>query len=453
MEPTGPLEQRANGEAEGLISGSETDPMRPRRRPGVTVEAQAATWDSTVFAISVGAAIRYLEVPADRVPAFLQSVDRGELDSELTALATTPTGAVLDLPGRIRRLAAFDRIIRGAVAQAERDPVTGQLTEAGWRPRKRRRDDPDRTGRSSHEHQHAESASSVGAAAGTAAPVAVGAVARAGWWSAGTTAVAAVSAVVVVAVAVIFVVARSGSEPADVAAVARDAATTAAESTAAAATAAATAQTVSAPVAAPTTITTPIGTTPVGTTPVGTTPIGTTPVGTTPVGGNAVGSTPGAGTAASAVAPSAASATADAAAAGSRNPFTGTYNFTRTVAEANGNDNYSQGATDSGTLRLTAACDSLTCAVTGGGDWGTATVSGDSLEFTGTAPDRCPNNPGISTTDAWTVSLSTSGSKVVDGATRVQKMTGTGTITVADANGCDAEVRPVTYSYSFTRVG
>ncbi len=383
-----------------------------------------------MFAVSAGTAVRYLEVPAERVPAFLAAVDRGDLDGDLRSIATTPTGATLDLPGRVRRLAAFDRLVRGAVAHAERDPVTGRLMDTGRRPRKRDRDDPSRHDGSAPEHSAPGDAAQAGSAAGAAASPAVASViARTGRWSPATAAVAAVVAVVVAA-AVIFVVARSGSGGTDGAASA-------------------------APPSAPVSI-------------------AATAPGATTAAGSAGGTTAAsAGAASAAGSPSARSTTTKASASpstgsasgsgasatarpvepGANNPFTGRYAFTRTVTENSGNENFPIGTKDSGTLELTATCDAATCPVTLGGGGGVAKRAGDTLAFAGNSPEACPDDAGITVTDSWTVNLKPSGESVVGGVRRVTAMTGTGSVTVSEPNGCPSEIKPITYAYTAKRVG
>ncbi len=436
----------------------------------MTVHAEAATWDSTVFAVTVGSAVRYLEVPAERVPAFLDSVDRGELDADLVALATTPTGAALDLPGRVRRLAAFDRLVRGAVAQAERDPMTGELTGSGWRPRKRRRDEQhgdQQNGLERHGGERSKADSSPGSsrsegldsagagAGGTSVPAAV--VAHPAWWSGGAAAVAAVSAVVVLAAVVIFVVARSGSDAGDGSGTVAAPPPVAVTSSVAASGAATTAGTNAGPAVS--------GTAAVTTAAV---PAAPTTGDRTASGGPAAAAPPasaagastspaqGSPTATARSSPQSASSSqsarssAPAGAAGAGNPLAGKYAFTRTVTANNGNTSFPVGKTDSGTLELSADCDAPTCAVTlVGGDVGKR--SGNQLAFAGTEPEPCPADPSITSTDSWTLTLKPAGETEVDGVRRVAKFTGTGTLTVSDSNGCRSEVAPVAFKYTGTR--
>lgn len=412
------------------------DPLRPRQRPGVRVEAEAATWESVVFAIMVGTAVRYLEVPAAQVQPFLDKVDSGELDDELVALATTRTGAALNLPGRIRTLAAFDRLVRGAVARAERDPLTGELTGAGWRPRKRRRDDrsrsesdqqPDPTSQvnASHAPTHPPAVTpvAVGSAVGSAAGSAVGSVGKAGLLSSPAVAVGAVVAVVVMVAAVVFAVARPGEDPqAGADAAAPPLATSSALSSAAGASQGAN----SAP---------------------GTSAPGTSQVATT------AAATPAAATTAATAAPAATAGSAGTGSAGTgsgapaANPIAGKYSGVRTITANSGHPEAAIGTSESLDLTLTAACAAPTCAVSAKG-WGTAAVAGSTLKFSGTATEPCKDSPGITVEDAWSVTLKAG---PADASGAVQSLTGVGTVTVSALNGCNAKVYPLTWSYSITR--
>ncbi len=404
------------------------DPLHPRQRPGLRVEAEVATWESVVFAISVGSAVRYLEVPAAQVPPFLEKVDSGELDDELEALATTRTGATLNMPGRIRTLGAFDRLVRGAVARAERDPLSGELTGPGWRPRKRRRDDrsrsdpdrqPDLSSRAGAPHAPTHPPAVTPMTVGSAAGPAVAPVVKAGWWSSPAVAVGAVVAVVVVVAAVVFAVARPGTDPEQAASVAAPPAATSAAVTSA--------EAPSAP----------------GTSAASSSDAGSSTAVTSAAGTSAAGT--------SVAATAAPSATARPSGTGSgalaANPIAGSYSGVRTVTANSGHPEVPIGRSEPLDLTIAAACADPNCAVSVKG-WGTAAAAGSTLKFSGTAAGPCPGSPGITVEDAWTVTLK-AGPANASGA--VESLTGVGTLTTSALNGCNGTVYPLTYSYSMTR--
>ena len=432
---------------------TDNDFLRPRLRPGgLRVEAEAATWESTVFAISIGLSVRYLEVPAEQVGAFLAAVDAGQFDEELAGIARTSTGASKERPGRVRAIAAFDRVLRTALSRAERDPGTGQLGDPGSREHKRQRDDnqSSRHDRSQSSHSQAGAgqpvAAGAGAGAGAAAVTAavagpsvgavgssVAAVAARSWWSSPIVAVGAVVAVVVVAAGAVFALTRPADEPVTTVAVA---VSSSAESvappavsgdTSSAGAAVSSGPASSAVTSAPTSVPSAAVSSAVSSEPVASAAASAAPVGSVPA----------------APAPGA---------PGSNNQFAGTYTFTRTVTENTGNTDFPIGTTESGSLTLTAACDEPTCAIDGE-RFGVPTVSGNQLAFAGTAPAPCPVDPGITTQLAFTVTVTAADPTPVDGVPRVGAMQGVGTLTVSDLAGCTSEVRPITYSYDLTRTG
>ncbi|MGS0685985.1 hypothetical protein ACVBEQ_12700 [Nakamurella sp. GG22] len=413
------------------------DPLRPRQRPGVRVEAEVATWESVVFAITVGAAVRYLEVPAAQVPLFLEKVDSGELDEDLVELATRPTGATLNMPGRIRTLAAFDRLVRGAVARAERDPLSGELTGPGWRPRKRRRDD---RSRSESDHQpdptthsiptptpsprapaHQPAMTPVGAGA------AIAPVVKGGWWSSPAVAVGAVVAVVVLVAGVVFAVARPSDDPQTRA----DAAATVS------------------PASTPTAAASAVVTSALATSASGTSASGTSAPGTSAAGTSAAATTAGTSAAPTAAPSATARPSGTSSGAPPANPIAGTYSGVRTITANSGHPEAAIGTSEPLDLTITAACAEPTCAVSAKG-WGTAAVTGSTLKFSGTATEPCKDSPGITVEDSWSVTLKAA---AADPSGAVQKLTGVGTVTVSALNGCDAKVYPLTWSYSITRSG
>ena len=416
------------------------DPLRMRQRPGFEVDAQSATWESTVFAITAGSSVRYLEVPANEVAQFLDVVDSGALDDELVGLASTPTGAVLNAPGRIRKLAAFDRLVRHAIARAERDPSTGQLAEPGWKPRKRQRDDEARDHTDRHADQPSQpSAEPVSATAPvTAEPSSVAAAivpsaAKGAWWSTPMIAAGAATAVVVViAVAAVFVITRSDDDPragATDGAVASASASPGAVSSTGGGSAVISAGTAGAGPAS--------GSATADDSTIPSTSVQDTnsagPFLTTSITGSAAESV---GT------ESAAAPTVPA------NPLAGSFALVRTVTDNSGNSAIPVGQTDTGTITFTAECADPGCVVASA-DWGTASVSGSQVSFNGTASEVCTNDPSISVVDSWTITLQAAGQE--SGA--VTSLQGTGTLTVSALNGCNAEIRPLTQSYSLTRTG
>lgn len=405
------------------------DPLRMRQRPGFEVDAQSATWESTVFAITAGSSVRYLEVPANQVVQFLDVVDSGALDDELVGLASTPTGAVLNAPGRIRKLAAFDRLVRQAIARAERDPSTGQLAEPGWKPRKRQRDDEARDHTDRHADQPSQpSAEPVSATAPvTAVPPSVAAAiahsaAKGAWLSTPMIAAGAAMAVVVViaAAAAVFVVTRSDDDSragATDGAVASAPASTGAVSSTDGGSAVISAGTAGAGPAS-------------GSAAAGDSTITSTSVQDTNSAGPFVGTE------------SAAAPTVPA------NPLAGSFALVRTVTDNSGNSAIPVGQTDTGTITFTAECAGPGCVVASA-DWGTASVSGSQVSFNGTVSEVCGNDPSISVVDSWTITLQTAGQE----SGVVTSLQGTGTLTVSALNGCHAEIRPLTQSYSLTRTG
>lgn len=423
------------------------DPLRVRQRPGVEVDARAATWESTVFAIAAGQSVRYLEVPANEVRAFLDAVDNGELDDELVGLASTPTGAVLDAPGRIRKLAAFDRLVRHAVARSERDPVTGRIAEPDWRPRKRERDDEasrhvdrsnEHAARSTGDATATEptvaaamvSTTTVAAAAISTAAISAGTIitAKRAWWSSPAVVAGAVAAVVVIAAGTVLLI-RSGDDPESAA------------STGAAVTASASAGVLSsisgsteAPAVSP--ATGPAGAAAAS----APTSTASATESSRPADSPPADSPP-------AEAPPAESLVVPA---GPVNPLAGSYAMTRTIIDNSGNNEVAIGTVDTGTVTFTAECAEPGCAISG--DWGPATISGSQVSFSGTVAEPCKNDPNdnsISVIDSWSVSLQIGGQE--SGA--VTSLSGTGVVTVSELNGCDAEIRPLTQSYELTRTG
>jgi hypothetical protein len=412
---------------------TDDDPLRTRSRPGgIRVDAEAATWESTVFAISVGASRRYLEVPAEQVVMFLAAVDAGQLDDELAGIAGAPTGATRDRPGRIRGIAAFDRVLLSALSRAERDPVTGQLIEPGPRQHKRQRDD-DPASRIDH-GSAASSGSSVPAgaavtvsadAAGAAVTVSaagtgVAAVATRSWWSSPVVAVGAVVAVVVVVAGTVFALTRPADEPATAAvAVSSQAVSSQAVSSPAVTESA---ESAAGPTAGPSD------------------------------GPTAPITSPAAGSPTASAVPSPLTSSPAAGVPGSNNQFAGTYTFTRTVTANSGNADFPIGTTDSGSVTLTAACDEPTCAIDGE-RFGVPTISGNQLAFSVTGQQPCTSDPSITVTLAATITVDVAGTVAVDGVSKVGAMQGVGTLTVSDPAGCPGEIQPITYSYDLTRTG
>lgn len=408
---------------EGQVSSA--DPLRKRERPGFEVDAQSATWESIVFAITAGASVRYLEVPANEVALFLDAVDSGKLDNELIGLATTPTGAVLNAPNRSRKLAAFDRIVRQAIARVERDTSTGQLSEPGWQPRKRRRDDKarDSTDRQSEQppQPSAQPVSATTQVAASTAPTVAAAVvvlpaAKRAWWSSPVAAVGAVVVVVAVAVVAVTLATRTRQDSnADA--------------------------TLGALISAP---------------------ASTSPAPASGGSAGVSGASDGAGAVAAvdstttsvpntstATATLAASITASTAAPTvPRHPLEGSFALVRTVTDNSGNPAVPVGTTDTGTVTFTADCADPQCAVSSQ-DWGAASISGSQVDFSGTASEPCPDDPSIAVTDSWTITLQTTGQE----AGAVTSLQGTGTLTSSELNGCSAQVYPLTSSYALTRTG
>ena len=86
------------------------DVIRPRERPGCTVTAEIATWDTTVFSMSGPWRRAYASVPRASLPLFLRALDTGRLDGVLSAyLDATPEG---------RRLASWQDAVRPGLFDA-----------------------------------------------------------------------------------------------------------------------------------------------------------------------------------------------------------------------------------------------------------------------------------------------------------------------------------------------
>jgi hypothetical protein len=84
--------------------------LRPRERPGFTITAEVATWDTTVFAVSGHFRRAYASVPRASLPRFLRSVDTGRLDGVLSDyLEARPEG---------RRLASWSDAVRPGLFDA-----------------------------------------------------------------------------------------------------------------------------------------------------------------------------------------------------------------------------------------------------------------------------------------------------------------------------------------------
>lgn len=84
--------------------------LEPRERPGFTVTAEVATWDTTVFAVSGPWRRAYASVPRASLHRFLRALDGGRLDGVLTEF--------LDAPIEGRRLASWNDAVRPGLFDA-----------------------------------------------------------------------------------------------------------------------------------------------------------------------------------------------------------------------------------------------------------------------------------------------------------------------------------------------
>lgn len=84
--------------------------IRARERPGFTVTAEVATWDTTVFAVSGPWRRAFASVPRASLPRFLRALDSGRLDQVLTDY--------LDAPAEGRRLGSWHDAVRPGLFDA-----------------------------------------------------------------------------------------------------------------------------------------------------------------------------------------------------------------------------------------------------------------------------------------------------------------------------------------------
>jgi hypothetical protein len=106
-----------------------------RRRPGLLVEADVATWDGTVFEVRNDAATALVTVPRRDLEGFLVALDGGRLDDVLRA--AVEAAAARRLPplrasNQLDELGAYATMTaRDDLVPVERDPITGRLGGAG----------------------------------------------------------------------------------------------------------------------------------------------------------------------------------------------------------------------------------------------------------------------------------------------------------------------------------
>lgn len=87
------------------------DVLRSRQRGALTITAEIATWDTTVFAVAGPWRRAFAAVPRESLPRFLRALDTGRLDAVLTAyLDARPEGRVLASWSDALRPGLFDAL-------------------------------------------------------------------------------------------------------------------------------------------------------------------------------------------------------------------------------------------------------------------------------------------------------------------------------------------------------
>lgn len=107
--------------------------LRLRERPGFTITAEVATWDTTVFAVAGHFRRAYAAVPRASLPRFLRSLDTGRLDSVLNEfLDAVPEGRRLSSWSDAVRPGLFDAI--GPVQLLVATETFPTVSTASWSP-------------------------------------------------------------------------------------------------------------------------------------------------------------------------------------------------------------------------------------------------------------------------------------------------------------------------------
>ncbi|HZP95988.1 MAG TPA: hypothetical protein VFC31_06595 [Candidatus Limnocylindria bacterium] len=107
------------------------DVIRTRERPGYTVTAEVATWDTTVFALSGPWRRAYASVPRESLATFLRKLDSGRLDAVLIAfLDSVPEGTRLASFTDAVRPGLFDAL--GPVTSLVASEVMPMVVDGGW---------------------------------------------------------------------------------------------------------------------------------------------------------------------------------------------------------------------------------------------------------------------------------------------------------------------------------
>lgn len=130
-----PLESPTPAEPASASATPHGSAIRSRHRPGVTVEARYATWDTTVFEVTCHLEPRtfVVNIPDPSLERFLSMLDAGQLDSWLhEALAATPSGRILASVADTREPGVFDRVLAPSVlSPEERNVQTGRVPRSG----------------------------------------------------------------------------------------------------------------------------------------------------------------------------------------------------------------------------------------------------------------------------------------------------------------------------------
>lgn len=130
-----PLEAATSADPPSTLHSPHGSAIRIRNRPGITVEARYATWDTTIFQVidHLGHNRYVVNIPDPSLERFLALLDSGQLDTWLhDAAVAVPTGRVLASVANTREPGVFDRVLSPSVlSPEERDLQTGRVPRPG----------------------------------------------------------------------------------------------------------------------------------------------------------------------------------------------------------------------------------------------------------------------------------------------------------------------------------